>query len=73
MCPKGVTMCFAFRSFLLWICFGFPVSDLAFRLPQEGRPFTTVENPLQIHPFYAKRTQFPESPNERKVISDNAL
>jgi hypothetical protein len=27
---------------------------------------TTVENPLQIDPFYAKRTQFRESPNERK-------
>ena len=28
--------------------------------------FTTVESALQISPFYAKRTQFTESPNERK-------
>jgi hypothetical protein len=27
---------------------------------------TIVENSLQIGPFYAKRTQFRESPNERK-------
>jgi len=27
---------------------------------------TSVENPLQIAPFYAKQTQFPKGPNERK-------
>ena len=32
------------------------------------RPSTTVESALQIRPFYAKQTQFAESPNERKSI-----
>jgi hypothetical protein len=27
---------------------------------------TTVKNPLQIHPFYAKQSQFPKSQVERK-------
>jgi hypothetical protein len=27
-------------------------------------PSTTVENPLQITPFYAKQTQFPKRQNE---------
>ena len=27
---------------------------------------TTVEDSLQIHPFYAKQTQFPKSQNEHK-------
>jgi len=30
------------------------------------RPSTSVENPLQINPFYAKQTQFPKGQNERK-------
>jgi len=29
-------------------------------------PSTTVESALQINSFYAKQSQFPKSPNERK-------
>jgi len=34
---------------------------------------TFVENPLQIHPFYAKQTQFPKKSNERKPCYNNEL
>ncbi len=34
----------------------------------EAGSSTTVENPLQINPFYAKQTQFPKKSNERKSI-----
>jgi len=34
---------------------------------------TTVESSLQIGLFYAKRTQFRESPNERKHSYDKGL
>jgi hypothetical protein len=36
-------------------------------------PFTPVENPLQIRPFYAKQTQFPKKSNERKLTNNNEL
>ncbi len=32
----------------------------------EAGSSTSVENPLQINPFYAKQTQFPKKSNERK-------
>ncbi len=32
-------------------------------------PSTSVENSLQINPFYAKQTQFPKKSNEHKYIS----
>jgi len=31
-------------------------------------PSTSVENPLQINPFYAKQTQFPKKSNELKLL-----
>jgi len=34
---------------------------------------TSVENALQISPFYAKQSQFPKSPNERKPSFNNGL
>jgi len=36
-------------------------------------PSTSVENALQITPFYAKQTQFPKSPNECKLIYNKGL
>ena len=36
-------------------------------------PSTFVESPLQIHPFYAKQTQFAKSRNERKFCYNNEL
>jgi len=58
-------MCFVFRSFPLWICFhhkvscgGFRVSDLGFRLPQEGHRSTIVEKPLQIGPIMQNKPNF---------------
>ncbi len=39
----------------------------------EHLPSTSVEDPLQINPFYAKQTQFPQSPNERKLTNNNEL
>jgi len=33
-----------------------------------SRPSTSVENPLQISPFYAKQTQFSEKSNGHKSI-----
>ena len=35
---------------------------------KESTISTTVENALQITPFYAKQTQFTGCPNERKSI-----
>ena len=34
---------------------------------------TSVEDPLQINPFYAKQTQFPKKSNERKHFYTNGL
>jgi hypothetical protein len=34
---------------------------------------TTVEDSLQINPFYAKQTQFPKKSNERNFLSNNEL
>ena len=34
---------------------------------------TFVESPLQIHPFYAKQTQFPKSQNEIKLLFNKGL
>ncbi len=42
-------------------------------LPAYKAPSTFVESPLQIHPFYAKQTQFTESPNESKFCYNKAL
>jgi len=42
-------------------------SDLCLRI------FTTVENALQISPFYAKQTQFPKKSNERKYLFNKGL
>ncbi len=36
-------------------------------------PSTLVESPLQIHPFYAKQTQFTKCSNERKFCYNNEL
>ena len=36
-------------------------------------PSTTVENSLQIHPFYAKQTQFKKWQNEHKYLHNNVL
>ena len=33
----------------------------------------TIEESLQIAPFFAKQTQFPKSPNERKLIFNKGL
>ena len=37
------------------------------------RRSTFVENPLQIHPFYAKQSQFTKCSNERKFFYNNEL
>jgi len=46
------------------------VSDLELRISDFASLgiFTFVESPLQITPFYAKRTQFPKKSNECKSI-----
>ncbi len=36
-------------------------------------PSTTVEDSLQISPFYAKQTQFPKGQNERKLNNNIEL
>ncbi len=36
-------------------------------------PSTSVENPLQINPFYAKQTQFPKDQNERKLNNNKGI
>jgi len=46
----------------------FPFSLIPFSFCEAGIS-TTVEDSLQISSFYAKQTQFRESPNERKVFS----
>ncbi len=37
------------------------------------RPSTFVENPLQIHLFYAKQSQFTGDPNEHNLCYNNQL
>jgi len=52
------------------------VSDLELRISDFGgssRRSTFVESALQIHPFYAKQTQFPKKSNERKFCYNNEL
>jgi hypothetical protein len=52
------------------------VSDLEISISDFGgssRRSTFVESPLQIHPFYAKQTQFAGCPNERKFCYNNEL
>ncbi len=34
---------------------------------------TTVEDSLQIHPFYAKQSQFPKNQNELKLLFNKVL
>jgi hypothetical protein len=34
---------------------------------------TTVENPLQIHPLYAKQSQFSKKSNERNLFNNSRL
>jgi len=34
---------------------------------------TIIEDPLQIGPFFAKQSQFPQRPNERKTNKDKGL
>ncbi len=36
-------------------------------------PSTSVENPLQINPFYAKQTQFPKKSNEHNYLFTKGL
>jgi hypothetical protein len=40
---------------------------------QSKRRSTTVENVRQIHPFYAKQTQFEGGPNEHKHYCSNEI
>ena len=44
-----------------------------FNSPLTNLPSTTVKNPLQIKPFYAKQTQFTKKSNERKCCYNNVL
>ena len=50
----------------------FPFSLIPFPFCEAGIS-TTVKSPLQITPFYAKQTQFAESPNECKLIYNKGL
>jgi len=52
------------------------VSDLELRISDFGgssRRSTFVESALQIHPFYAKQTQFTECSNEHKLSNNKEL
>ena len=51
------------------------VSDFDIRISYFASlgPSTSVENPLQISPFYAKQTQFPKGQNERKLANNKGL
>jgi hypothetical protein len=44
---------------------------VAFCEAGSSRSSTSVENALQITPFYAKQTQFPKKSNERKLTNNN--
>jgi hypothetical protein len=44
------------------------------KIGQKGLRFsTTVENSLQIHPFYAKQSQYLKQQNESKLFCNNEL
>jgi len=45
-----------------------PLSSVLCRLPS-----TSVEDSLQINPFYAKQTQFPKKSSESKYLYKNDL
>jgi hypothetical protein len=51
------------------------VSDLELRISDFANLgiSTTVENPLQIGPFFCKTNPISKRPNERNMLSDNVL
>ena len=55
----------------LWQCnIQYAIRDTQY---EQRHTSTSVENPLQIDPFYAKQTQFPKKSNECKYLLHKGL